>query len=682
MGAPAAGPAAHAASLRALVQDCIAKHLYGTAVFFADKLVSLTDYGAGDVFLLAQTYYVSHQFRRAAMLLRQHGLMEDVRFRYLAAKCFAEVGEWDEVLALLADGEPDDLAASQSDAPAAAAAAGREIATPSAVCLLRGRAYEALDNRAAAAQWYRAALSLDPFCEEALSALLDHHLLTNAEELALVDGLPLGPEHRWLWLLYRCRCKKYNQAACMEQQLAELEAPCSSGAAAAVAAAAAPAGDGDFARRAGAGAAGAAGGAGTAGVLQPSAQRQQAATPSAAQQRRQQLSHQRQPPSQQQSQPQQPATQRKAAAAGTPARDTRTARRAGTKQQPQPPGAAAAGAAAAPASALAPAGGASPGGCGLGSNTGVVACRAEWLHHQGRHEECYALTERALERDPYATECLPPHLASALALGRKNELFLRSHQLVEEYPDSALSWFSVGCYYMAARHFEAARRHFSKATALDRNSAHAWVGFGHAFAAQDESDQALAAYRTAARLFPGLHTPVLGMGMEYSRMNNLGLAERLFHAAHKLCPEDPLVAHEIGVLEYRNGRYALAERWLRTALAHHAARGGSGGGGGGGGPAAEASLLALGHARRKLGDYPGAIEAYRGALAIAPNAASTHAAVAFALQLSGDAAGAVREYHVALGLRPDDTFAQEMLGEALREECERAAGEAEDGLGF
>ena len=36
------------------MQDCIAKHLYSTAVFFADKLVSLTDYGAGDVFLLAQ----------------------------------------------------------------------------------------------------------------------------------------------------------------------------------------------------------------------------------------------------------------------------------------------------------------------------------------------------------------------------------------------------------------------------------------------------------------------------------------------------------------------------------------------------------------------------------------------------------------------------------------------------
>lgn len=38
----------------------------------------------------------------------------------------------------------------------------------------------------------------------------------------------------------------------------------------------------------------------------------------------------------------------------------------------------------------------------------------------------------------------------------------------------------------------------------------------------------MAAYRTANRLFPGLHTPLLGMGMEYQRMNNLQLAEQMF----------------------------------------------------------------------------------------------------------------------------------------------------------
>lgn len=38
----------------------------------------------------------------------------------------------------------------------------------------------------------------------------------------------------------------------------------------------------------------------------------------------------------------------------------------------------------------------------------------------------------------------------------------------------------------------------------------------------------MAAYRTAHRLFPGLHAPLMGMGQEYQRMNNTGLAEQCF----------------------------------------------------------------------------------------------------------------------------------------------------------
>ena len=44
----------------------------------------------------------------------------------------------------------------------------------------------------------------------------------------------------------------------------------------------------------------------------------------------------------------------------------------------------------------------------------------------------------------------------------------------------------------------------------------------------------MAAYRTAARLFPGLHLPLIGMGMEYQRMNNLHLAEQMFWQVRRL----------------------------------------------------------------------------------------------------------------------------------------------------
>ncbi len=78
--------------------------------------------------------------------------------------------------------------------------------------------------------------------------------------------------------------------------------------------------------------------------------------------------------------------------------------------------------------------------------------------------------------------------------------------------------------------------------------------------------QAMAAYRTAARLFPGLHAPLAGMGMEYARMNNAALAEQLLAAAHAACPRDPLPAHELGCLAFRARGLPAAERWLKLAL--------------------------------------------------------------------------------------------------------------------
>ena len=110
--------------------------------------------------------------------------------------------------------------------------------------------------------------------------------------------------------------------------------------------------------------------------------------------------------------------------------------------------------------------------------------------------------------------------------------------------------------------FENARRYFSKATTIDHRFAPAWVGFGHAFAAQDESDQAMAAYRTASRLFPGSHIPWLGIGMEYLRTNHLHLALQYIKQAQQICPVEPLVLHELGVLHYLNGEYDEAVKYF------------------------------------------------------------------------------------------------------------------------
>jgi|APGre2960657505_1045072.scaffolds.fasta_scaffold66508_2 anaphase-promoting complex subunit 6 len=90
--------------LRSLVADLLDKHLLGSAVFFADKLVSLSDGAAEDVFLLAQAHVCSGAHTRALALLRAECLTSaSPRFLHLTAACLVATAQFDEALALLGE---------------------------------------------------------------------------------------------------------------------------------------------------------------------------------------------------------------------------------------------------------------------------------------------------------------------------------------------------------------------------------------------------------------------------------------------------------------------------------------------------------------------------------------------------------------------------------------------------
>jgi len=328
-----------------------------------------------------------------------------------------------------------------------------------------------------------------------------------------------------------------------------------------------------------------------------------------------------------------------------------------------------------------------------------------------------AITVKQANRQTKKTLTPPPPPACPNPTNPRPTKHNRAHRLVAEQPDSAVAWHAAGCYYLCARQPEAARRHFARATQLDRGFAPAWVALAHACSAQGEADQAVAAYRAAHRLFPGLHAPLLGMAAEYARMGSLPLAERLLAQASRMCPGDPMPAHERGVLALRAGEWAMAEAWLRRALALAAERAGGaaggdayedddggggdgagagdgggdvfrlGGGGGSGGrlpffstsaaAAWEPALVNLGHAVRKQGRPAEAARLYEAALALSPCQPGTLAALGLARQLAGDSREAADAYQRCLALRPDDAFALEMLSEALAEDYERYVEEAD-----
>lgn len=191
--------------LRAVVQDSLGKHLYENAIFFADKLVTLSGGEPDDVYRLAQAYVYTKQFRRALHVLHRSGqATASSRFRYLTAKCLAECQELDDCLTTLDDAA---LAAVAEETAAEGSGEG-QVSMLSAMQLLKGSVYESQENWPLAARCYIAALHADCMCYEALDRLVANHMISTSEQQALLEELDpylLAANAEWLRVYYRCK---------------------------------------------------------------------------------------------------------------------------------------------------------------------------------------------------------------------------------------------------------------------------------------------------------------------------------------------------------------------------------------------------------------------------------------------------------------------------------------------
>ena len=130
-----------------------------------------------DVIALAQAYLLRRESQRAALLLQRTGLAQrSLSGRYLLAQAHAADEQWERVL--------DVLGADTASAPPLAATPAQDAAAEgvpgaaSALCVLRAKAHERLDNRDDTVKAYTEALRHDPLCIEAFQALTARCMLT------------------------------------------------------------------------------------------------------------------------------------------------------------------------------------------------------------------------------------------------------------------------------------------------------------------------------------------------------------------------------------------------------------------------------------------------------------------------------------------------------------------------
>ncbi|CAM9698387.1 unnamed protein product, partial [Pylaiella littoralis] len=210
--------------LRELTKSCLEENMSDTAAYYADKLVTFSNFDRGAVLLLAKAQFACGAYLRTVHLLAQHRLLDyadnfGLRACHLAARSLRAADKTEESVSLLekvlghTDAHAEEVKArakATRSRESGIAAANRSNSTSgleseslpvtagvdvlAALCCLRGQAYANLDNRPRAAVWLRTALEIDARCVEALQCLTRWHLLSIEDQASMVSGLDYGKQ--------------------------------------------------------------------------------------------------------------------------------------------------------------------------------------------------------------------------------------------------------------------------------------------------------------------------------------------------------------------------------------------------------------------------------------------------------------------------------------------------------
>lgn len=226
--------------LRSLVIKCSQQHHAGSALFYADKLITLSK-EHNDVLLFADACYLNREFHRAIHAIKKAKLVEldaprrvetmnsaMLRAYLLLGRCMLAIKQKEECLemlsALLPEQERDVALLAKKMQPPVDDPTAPGINVVASLALLMGETFEAIGNRDSATVYFRIALRCDAHCTEAFFHLVDKQMLSALEEKELVASLDFSAdETQVLELLYQMHIGKYDTTPTVEEKFTAVE---------------------------------------------------------------------------------------------------------------------------------------------------------------------------------------------------------------------------------------------------------------------------------------------------------------------------------------------------------------------------------------------------------------------------------------------------------------------------
>ncbi|KAI9315763.1 hypothetical protein BX666DRAFT_1958879 [Dichotomocladium elegans] len=295
----------------------------------------------------------------------------------------------------------------------------------------------------------------------------------------------------------------------------------------------------------------------------------------------------------------------------------------------------------------------------LKNSLDVLNSTAESLLAESKFKECLKICEQIQEQDALYVKSIPAYLSCLYELGEKNRLYELAQELVDKLNDEAVTWHAVGMYYLYIKKYSDARRYFSQATAMDPYFEASWLGYGHAFAAENDHDQAINAYLSCSKLIPGAHLPYMYIGMEYMKQNLMDTAYEYLRKSLSKSASDPYLLNEFAVYHYQKKEYTKALEYARTALKLAKGR-----------YSMQSSIWPLiwanlGHVYRNLGEYDRALKCFHLTLIRDPTNSDARGAIGLIYYLQRKYALAVTEYQEALRNAKSDGLLLQLIDRAL-----------------